>query len=237
MYYQLKGLVLRSKVSAEADKLITLYTCEWGKITAIVPGAKKVKAKFSAIAEPVTESEFMVYMKHQSVRPKVTGAKMVEGFPALRKNWRNFSIAAYCAEICDKLTPFNSENSKKYELLQRTWELLGQAQNPWRIYTAFVLRFLKLSGYNFYEFIINENVSMPEKELRAIQNLSTLSGQDLDKNYELSRSSEESVRRYIDAYLLLYLSRPLSSREFFRKVHNSQRISELQETTIVASLK
>ncbi len=232
MYYQLKGLVLRSRVSAEADKLVTLYTYEWGKITAVVPGAKKIKAKFSAAAEPVTESEFMVYAKHQSVRPKVTGAKITENYAALRKDWRNFSIASYCAEICDQLTPFNYENTKKYELLSRTWELLGRAKNPWRIYTAFVLRFLKLSGYNFYEYIVNENVSMPENELNTIKHLSTLSGDDIDNKYELSRRSEESVIRYLDAYLQLYLSRPLSSREFFRKIDAcDRRTREMVEVT------
>jgi len=233
MYYQLRGLVLRSRVCAEADKLVTLYTSEWGKITAVFPGAKKIKAKFSAASEPVTESEFMVYSRNQGVRPKVTGARMARSFPALRKDWRNFSIASYCAEVCDKLTPFNAENPKKYELLLRTWELLENAKYPWRIYTAYVLRFLKLSGYNFYEYLINENVSMPKKDLEAILHLSTLSGEDLDKNYELSAASEERVRRYLDAYLLLYLPRPLSSREFFRKIGSGLKKCEPKEAVAV----
>jgi len=41
MYYQLRSLVLRSDVSSEADKLVRLYTYEWGKISAIVPGQKR----------------------------------------------------------------------------------------------------------------------------------------------------------------------------------------------------
>ena len=233
MYYQLKGLVLRSRVSAEADKLVTLYTYEWGKITAVVPGAKKIKAKFSAAAEPVTESEFMVYAKHQSVRPKVTGAKMTESFAALRKDWRNYSIAAYCGEVCEQLTPFNAENPAKYLLLQRTWELLGGARNPWRIYTAFVLRFLKLSGYNFYDYLKGENIAMPEAEMNAIAHLSTLSGEHIDKQYELSAASENRVRRYLDAYLSLYIARPLSSREFFRKIGNYSKACEPREMAAV----
>jgi DNA repair protein RecO (recombination protein O) len=232
MYYQLNGLVLRSRVSAEADKLVTLYTHEWGKITAIVPGAKKIKAKFSAASEPITESEFMIYVKHQSARPKVTSAKMTESYMTLRKSWRNFSIASYCAEICDQLTPFNAENPRKYELLRRTWLLLGEAQNPWRIYTAFVLRFLKLSGYNFYEYLLGEGIKLPEHELKTIRSLTNLSGQELDRNFELAASSEERVRRYIDAYLSLYLPRPLCSKEYFRKVHKSLKAFEVREIAV-----
>jgi DNA repair protein RecO (recombination protein O) len=234
MYYQLNGLVLRSRVSAEADKLVTLYTQEWGKITAIVPGAKKIKAKFSAASEPITESEFMIYAKHQSARPKVTSAKMTESYMVLRKSWRNFSIANYCAEICDQLTPFNAENPRKYELLRRTWLLLGEAQNPWRIYTAFVLRFLKLSGYNFYEYLVGEGIKLPEHELKTIRSLTNLSGAELDRNFELEASSEERVRRYIDAYLSLYLPRPLSSKEYFRKVHKSLKACKVEEIANLA---
>lgn len=229
MYYQLNGLVLRSRICAEADKLVTLYTREWGKITAVVPGAKKIKAKFSAASEPVTECEFMVYARHQAVRPKVTSAKISESFMGLRSNWKNYSIAACCAEICDQLTPFNAENPAKYELLRRTWGLLGQARNPWRIYTAYVLRFLKLSGYNFYEYLVGENIGMPEKELKTIQCLTKLSGRELDCNFDLPQAAEERIRRYIDSYLQLYLPRPLSSREFFRKIQKHSKIKEAVE--------
>jgi DNA repair protein RecO (recombination protein O) len=230
MYYQLNGLVLRSRVSAEADKLVTLYTYEWGKITAVVPGAKKIKAKFSAASEPITESEFMIYAKHQSARPKVTSVKMTESYMALRKSWINFSIASYCAEVCDQLTPFNAENPRKYELLRRTWLLLGEAQNPWRIYTAFVLRFLKLSGYNFYEYLVGEGIRLPEREFKMIRCLTNLSGTELDRNFELDSASEEKIRRYIDSYLSLYLPRPLSCKEYFRKVHKSLKACVARET-------
>jgi len=55
--------------------------------------------------------------------------------------------------MTEMLTPFNSENLKKYELLQRTWGLLEKVRYPWRIFAAFTLRFLKLSGYSFIEYL------------------------------------------------------------------------------------
>ncbi|MHB9154351.1 MAG: DNA repair protein RecO [Endomicrobiales bacterium] len=223
MYYQLRGLVLRSQVSAEADKLLTLYTHEWGKITALVPGAKKIKAKFSAATEPVTESEFMVYLNHPSARPKVTGARLVNSFPALRRDWRRFTVAQYCSEISEVLTPFNAENPKKYELLLRTWALLAEARYPWRIFVAFCLRFLKLSGYSFVEFLRGERTGVSDEEQRVIQQLSTLSGEEIDRKLEIEPQVEKEVRAHLESYLNTYLPRPLATREFWNKVGIAHR--------------
>ena len=77
MYYNIKALILNCEISSEADKIITAYTDKWGKINAIVPGAKKIVAKLSAATEPVTESELIVYQNSQYSRPTVTGAKIL----------------------------------------------------------------------------------------------------------------------------------------------------------------
>lgn len=218
MYYQLKGLVLRAQVSSEADKLLTVYTDEWGKISMLVPGAKKIKAKFSAATEPVTETEFMVYLGSPQARAKVTGARIANGFTALRKDWRRFSIAQYCAEICEVLTPFNAENVKKYELLSRTWALLGEAKYPWRIFVAYCLRFLKLSGYGFSEYLRGERTPVSARERGVIHQLSTLSGAEIDRELEIAPAVEKDVRKHLESYLSVYLPRPLAVREFWNKV-------------------
>ncbi|MBQ4178186.1 MAG: recombination protein O N-terminal domain-containing protein [Elusimicrobia bacterium] len=45
MYYNIKALILNTKLASEADKVITAYTDKWGKIYAIVPSAKKNSCK------------------------------------------------------------------------------------------------------------------------------------------------------------------------------------------------
>ncbi|MCX5781794.1 MAG: DNA repair protein RecO [Elusimicrobia bacterium] len=218
MYYHIKGLVLKSQISAEADKIITVYTHEWGKISAVVPGAKKIKAKLAWAAEPIRENEFLVYAKNGYLRPKVTGAKAINSFTKLFCDWRRFSIAQYCAEIMDVLTPFNSENARKYELLSRTWNLLETSKYPWRIFSAFVLRFLNLSGYSFTEFLKRNKhlVNNPEREL--IGKLSNMPGEDVDKLFPLESRIETNIKQAIDSYLSMYLPRKLCSKEFCEKI-------------------
>ena len=218
MYYYIKGLVLKSKISAEADRLITMYSYEWGKISAIVPGAKKIKAKLGWAAEPIRETEFHVYVKDGTMRPKVTGAKALNNYAKLFSDWKRFSVAQYCAEVVDVLTAFNSENTRKYELLQRTWELLETSKNPWRIFSAFVLRFLNLSGYSFVEYLKRHNTLVSNDEKAHIRKLAAVSGEEVDNLLDLDGEIEYNVSRAIDGYLSTYLPRKLYSKEFCRKI-------------------
>lgn len=219
MYYRLNGLVLNTRISGEADKSAIIYTREWGKISAIVPGAKKIKAKLNAQTEPVVEGEYMVYMAGPSARAKVTGARIAEGFIPLRTDWRKFSYAAACAELTDLLTPFNLESPQKYDLLARTWKLLETAAKPRRIYTAFALRFLRLSGYSFVDYISREGrLGGGGEEFEAIRKFSTLSGTEVDNGIGVSEELERRITARVDRYLAEYIPRPMKSRIFHGKV-------------------
>jgi recombinational DNA repair protein (RecF pathway) len=220
MYYRLNGLVLNTRISGEADKAAAIYTREWGKISAIVPGAKKIKAKLNAQTEPVTEGEYMVYMAGPQARAKVTGAKIIDGFIPLKTDWRRFSHAAACAELTDLLTPYYLENPQKYDLLSRTWKLLETANKPRRIFTAFTLRFLRLSGYSFVDYIQRENESAAVKteEFEAIRKFSNLSGGEIDNGMDVSEAVEKRVTRHLDRYLNQYLPRPMMTKIFWEKL-------------------
>lgn len=218
MYYQLNGLVLNTRIQGEADKNAIIYTREWGKISAMVPGAKKIKAKLNAATEPVIETDLMVYMAGPTARPKVTGAKILEGFAGVKSDWRRFSAALMCSELLDLLTPFHLENSGKYDLLVRTWKLLENAKRMKRIYTAFALRLLKLSGFSFLEYVRREMPAVSNGDFEAIKHLSTLSGTELDNGFEIGEEKENRIGKYIDLYLTEYIPRPMKSKSFWEKI-------------------
>lgn len=218
MYFQVKGLILRSQVSGEADKSVVAFTDRWGKVSLVVPGAKKIKAKLACASEPVTETDFIVYAAHHRARPKVTGARVVDHFPTIKSRWQSFVHAQYCAELCDALSPFNLENARAYELVARTWRLLAGARNPERIVMAFSLRFLRLSGYSFTAYLDNHAAYIQPEDEELIRWLATLSGDELDAVDGIPPEREQSVRRHIENYVGLYLHRPLKSLAFMRKM-------------------
>jgi DNA repair protein RecO (recombination protein O) len=217
MYYTIKALVLNSSMQAEADKLVTLYSREWGKICAVVPGAKKIAAKLSFAAEPVTESEFMVYQLYPSMRPKITGGKILNNHTDVKTDFKRNLYALYAAEIADKFAPQNVPNEEKYRLIQRIWEILAKCASPKRALTAFTLRFLKLSGYGFGDYLKNNYSSAGKNFHAAVKKLSNCSGDDVDS---FSLCDDNALWNYVETYMTNYIKKP-SVGIFLKKLGNS----------------
>jgi len=213
MYYVIKGLVLNAKTHGENNKVITLYSYEWGKIQAVVPGAKKIGAKLASATEPVTHSEFMVFQNHPSVRPKVTGAQIIENYSALKTDLKRSVYALYAAEISDKLAPFSLEHSEKYELIARIWKVLETCKYPKRALAAFTLRFLKLSGYSFADYLKSSSDTVDGDTEKAVRKLSNCSGDEIDS---VCGFDDDKIWHYIESYAMNYIKQP-SVSIFIRK--------------------
>lgn len=214
VYYTIKGLILNSKTHGEYDKLVTIYSYEWGKIQAVVPGAKRITAKLSAATELLTESEFMVYNNHPSIRSKVTGADIIRNNAKIKTDFQRNLYALYAAEIGDKFAPFNLENHEKYDLIVRIWEILGICKYPKCALTAFALRFLKLSGYSFSDYLKNANVVVDKSVEKNIKKLSNCSGNDVDLFEGLEG---DKIWNYVETYITNYIRRP-SISVFLQKI-------------------
>jgi DNA repair protein RecO (recombination protein O) len=208
MYYAIKGLVLNAKILGEYDKLITVYSYEWGKICAIVPSAKKITAKLSYATDPLTESEFMTYQNHPNVRPTITGSVILNNNARIKTDIKRNLYALYAAEICNKLTPFNLVNEEKYILISRIWEVMAACKKTKRALCAFALRILKLSGYAFFDYLKDNNSFIGNDIKTAVKKLSNCYGGDIDAFEEID---DDKVWNCIESYLSNYIRRPALS--------------------------
>ncbi|MDR3048323.1 MAG: DNA repair protein RecO [Elusimicrobiota bacterium] len=213
MYYQIRGLVLNVKTHNDADKAALIYTYEWGKITALVPSAKKIAAKLNGATEPLTESEFMVYQNHQLMRPKITGAQIINNHSKIKTTFKSNLYALYAAEISDKLLPFNTPNEQKYRLISRIWTALEECKNCSRALSAFTLRFLSLSGYDFRDYIKTGNLSIDAESAQIINKISNCNAADLDE----MDFDDKKISALVEEYLLNYIKKP-SVSTFIQKL-------------------
>lgn len=214
MYYQIKGLVLNASLHGEFDKVITLYSYEWGKISAVVPSAKKITAKLASATEPLTESEFMIFQSHPSMRPKVTGASILNNNTKLKSDFERNIYALYASEVSDKFLPFNMENAEKYILISRIWDVLGYTHHPKRALTAFILRLLKLSGYSFSDYLKSDYSALDKDTVKIINKLSKCSADNLDA---FDDTDDDKIWNYVESYLTNYIKKPQVS-VFLKKI-------------------
>ena len=167
MYYNIKALILNTKLVSEADKIITAYTDKWGKIYAIVPSAKKIVAKLNAATEPITESELIVYQNSQYSRPTITGARILNNNTAVKQDFHRNLLAFYVCEISDKFAPMHLPNAKKYELStpcvqygnkMGRYEKCFDCDHPDRICNAMVIYMKKMEEVDTEVVLIGESL-------------------------------------------------------------------------------
>ena len=63
MLYKTKAIVLGGFDIKEADRIVTFYSEQRGKIKAIAKGVRKTRSKFGSSLEPFTLSNLLIYPK------------------------------------------------------------------------------------------------------------------------------------------------------------------------------
>lgn len=85
------GLVLRRTNYAEADRILNLITPN-GKISAIARGVRKARSKLASGVEMFTLSDFNIHFGRGELGV-VTGAKMLEHYDAILKDYQRIELA------------------------------------------------------------------------------------------------------------------------------------------------
>ncbi|NLJ55982.1 MAG: DNA repair protein RecO, partial [Firmicutes bacterium] len=96
-----RALILRSRPLGERDRLLSLFTYEQGKLTAVAPGARKVKSRLAAGVDYFNCGHFLLYRGKSLFT--VTQLEIEINFVQIRKNIRAYACGMYFCELVEKL--------------------------------------------------------------------------------------------------------------------------------------
>lgn len=145
MLYKTEGIVLKSMEYEEADKIVTIYTKDYGKITAIAKGVRKTKSKFGSSLEILTYSIFLIY-KGRNI-DIVSQTEILESFFSTSKEIIKFAFAANCVEIVNKLTEEREINIGLFNLLKEVLHYLRETNDPKLLTLSFKWQTMLILGY------------------------------------------------------------------------------------------
>ena len=143
--YKCSAIVLRQRKLGEADKIITLYTAEYGKVDAVAKGVRRIKSRLAGHVEPLRHCSFMLARGRNL--DIVTQVQSIESFQALRDDLSKLSHALYAAELLDRATEQRSENFDLYRLLLDTLRRFTERDDLERILRYYEMRLLMQLGY------------------------------------------------------------------------------------------
>ncbi len=143
--YRSEAIVLRRIDFGEADRLLTLYSRDYGKIKALAKGARKPQTRKTGHVELFMRTAFM--FAHGKSIDIITQAELVEAYPALREDLVRTTYAAYSAELLDSLTAEADRDERKYSLLASALGWIADSDNLRLAARYYELRLLTLAGY------------------------------------------------------------------------------------------
>jgi len=169
-----EGVILARRDWGEADRILVVYTREFGKGGFIAKGVRRPNSRKRGHIEIFSRVKFSaVYGRGIGV---MTEAEVIDGFPGVRKNLRSVSVGYYFMEVMGKITREGERNEQLYELLLKYLRDLGRMrQNAElvRLRKSFVYDVLVLLGFwpdkvkmDNPDMVLNEVI---EREMNSVR--------------------------------------------------------------------
>lgn len=144
--FRLEAVVLRHADWGEADRLLSLYSRERGKVRAVAKGARRIRSRKAGHLEPFT-CVVLQLAKGRDL-PIVTQADTLEAYLPLRENLLLTGYAAYVVELLDRFTyEDEGENYALYRLLVETLGRLAAEEDPWTALRYYEVHLLEALGF------------------------------------------------------------------------------------------
>lgn len=145
MLFKVQGIVLKAINFNDWDKILTIYTKQHGKIQAIAKGVRRPKSKNISATQVFSLSEFILYKGKNLYN--LNQSETIKSYYPLRDNLEKLSYASYILELTNAGLIEEETNTKIFELLLKTLDIIVEEEKYDQITRAFELKFISYLGY------------------------------------------------------------------------------------------
>ena len=142
-----EAIVLRTYRLAEADKIASLFTRQWGRLRAVANGARRTKSRFGAALEPLSHVRVFIFEREGRDLLRLDSAELVESFFDMQRDYRVQLAAQYMAEVAERMIPEREVNERLFRLflaVLRSLKSSGEVTRPLLYFDYWLLR---LAGF------------------------------------------------------------------------------------------
>ena len=146
MLITVKGLVILETPVGEFDKMLTVLTAEYGKISVFARGAKRLKSSLFVCSHTFCYSEFVLRKSHDVYY--ISDCSLTEGFFGLRNTLEGSALASYIADVARDISTENADESKLLRLTLNCLFAIANSKKPLPLIKAvFELRAVCYAGF------------------------------------------------------------------------------------------
>ncbi len=145
--YKTKAVVLRALSYGEADRIITLYSQDFGKIKGFAKGAKRSQKRFGNTLEIGSYISASFFEKETTDLVRLGHCDLIRPFTGLRGDIKRLAWASYLIELIESLTAERIQNKALFRLLVFFLNLIDKETLREEILRVFEVRLFSLVGY------------------------------------------------------------------------------------------
>jgi DNA repair protein RecO (recombination protein O) len=143
--YSSEGIVLARKNYGEADRIISVFSKDKGRIALIAKGTRRPKSRKRGHIEVFNRFKFQAVTGHGL--DIMTEAEVIDDFRQVRGSLKKISLAYYFMEVIGRITHEGEGNTGVYDLLLESLEKLKVAKLLKKLRLDFLNNLLILLGY------------------------------------------------------------------------------------------
>jgi DNA repair protein RecO (recombination protein O) len=127
MIVKTEAIVLRTRKFRETSRILSLYTREFGKLSAIAKGARGSKNKFGASLQSGTHVSAVLYKNDQRDLHLLSQCDTLTDFRTLSTDLEKFTTAMSVLEMAEVVSHDEERNVPLFELLLGSLHAIAQA--------------------------------------------------------------------------------------------------------------
>ncbi|HEX5484270.1 MAG TPA: DNA repair protein RecO [Terriglobia bacterium] len=142
-----EAIVLRTYRLGEADKIVSLFTRQFGRLRAVAAGAQRPKSRYGGTLEPLTYVRLWLFERENRDLLRLNSAELAESFFTMQGDYRVHLAAQYVAEVAERLLPEREVNERAFRLLLAVLRGLKAHKEIERPLIYFNYWLLRLAGF------------------------------------------------------------------------------------------
>jgi len=147
--YNARGIIIGHQNWREADKFLSIYSEEYGKIKVMAKGARKITSKLAGSLEPLILANIMVARGKNN--DTVVGSDVIINFKNTKNNLAKVWLAGFFCNLIDSSTKEHQKDTRIFQLLLESLHYLEAADigddKLTMVKFYFVWRYLVSLGY------------------------------------------------------------------------------------------
>lgn len=144
LFEKCEGIVIKNTDYGESNKILHIYTREFGKLGFMARGAKKPNSRLAAVSQVFTYGNFL-FQPSRGLTTLQQG-EAVSPMRHIREDIFKTAYAAYVVELLGRAVEDRKKNPFVFELLLRTLEYIDEGYDPEIIRDIFEMKMLNVLG-------------------------------------------------------------------------------------------